>query len=103
MEVTEITQPAVVSSAGEWHSDPRLQSLGQRILLQAQDKPTSPEGEQETEGVQYKSWRIEHGVAEGDTEMPSGSSSLLSLNDVVPSGPLVFWFIVRTVTVTAFS
>ena len=50
--------------------------MGQRILLQAQDKPTSPEGEQETEGIQYKSWRIEHGVAEGDTEMPSGITSL---------------------------
>ena len=68
-------------SAGEWHSDPRLQTLGQRIVLQSQDKPTSPEGEQETEGVQYKAWRIEHGVAEGDTEMPSGSSSSLSVNE----------------------
>lgn len=58
--------------AGEWHSDPRLQALGQRIVLQAHDKPTTPEGEQETEGIQYKAWRIEQGVAEGDTEMPSG-------------------------------
>lgn len=62
---------------GEWHSDPRLQSLGQRIVLPAQDKPTSPAGEPETESIQYKSWRMEHGVAEGDTEMPSGRAHFI--------------------------
>ncbi|KAL3149050.1 hypothetical protein ABBQ32_001895 [Trebouxia sp. C0010 RCD-2024] len=65
---------------GEWHSDPRLQALGQRIVLQAHDKPTTPEGEQETEGIQYKAWRIEQGVAEGDTEMPSGHAIPLEYN-----------------------
>jgi len=42
-------------------------------VLPAQSKPTSPSGEPETEGIEYKAWRIEHGVAEGDTEMPSGN------------------------------
>ena len=41
-------------------------------MLPAQSKPTSPSGEPETEGIEFKAWRIEHGVAEGDTEMPSG-------------------------------
>lgn len=81
--------------AGEWRSDPRLESLGQRIVLQAQDKPTSPEGEQETEGIEYKSWRIEHGVAEGDTEMPSGiraSSSIPLVRSPVPTSLLAQCF-----------
>jgi len=59
--------------SGEWQSDPRLAALGQRTVLPAQSKPTSPSGEPETEGIEYKAWRIEHGVAEGDTEMPSGN------------------------------
>ena len=58
--------------SGEWRSDPRLEALGQRTVLPAQSKPTSPSGEPETEGIEFKAWRIEHGVAEGDTEMPSG-------------------------------
>lgn len=68
--------------AGEWCSDPRLQSLGQRIVLQAQDKPTSPSGEPETEGTEFKAWRIEHGVAEGDTEMPSGMGSMADITSL---------------------
>jgi len=42
-------------------------------VLPAQSKPTSPSGEPETEGIEFKAWRIEQGVAEGDTEMPSGN------------------------------
>ncbi len=50
-------------------------------MLPAQSKPTSPSGEPETEGIEFKAWRIEHGVAEGDTEMPSGdvASELLQV------------------------
>ena len=63
--------------SGEWRSDPRLEALGQRTVVQAQSKATSPSGEPETEGIEFKAWRIEHGVAEGDTEMPSGQTMLI--------------------------
>lgn len=65
---------------GEWKSDPRLAALGQRTVLPAQSKPTSPSGEPETEGIEFKAWRIEHGVAEGDIEMPSGHAIPLEYN-----------------------
>lgn len=71
--------------SGEWRSDPRLEALGQRTVLPAQSKPTSPSGEPETEGIEFKAWRIEHGVAEGDTEMPSGQTMLIMHPHTQPS------------------
>lgn len=60
---------------GDWIPDPRLEALGQRMLLPARDKATSPSGEPETEGVEFRAWRIEHGIAEGDSEITSGVHS----------------------------
>ena len=54
---------------GEWVSDPRLPELGQRAVLPG--ATPSSEGAQVIYGRQYRSWRIEHGVAEGN-EMPAG-------------------------------
>lgn len=58
--------------SGDWLPDPRLGALGQRMVLPARSKATSPNGEPETEGYEYRAWRIEHGVAEGSTEIASG-------------------------------
>ena len=54
---------------GEWVTDPRLPELGQRAILPG--ATPSLEGAQVIYGRQYRSWRIEHGVAEGN-EMPAG-------------------------------
>ena len=47
------------------------------MVLPAQDKATSPAGEPETEGFEFRAWRIEHGIAEGDTEMTSGEQACI--------------------------
>ena len=60
---------------GDWIPDPRLEALGQRMVLPARDKATSPSREPETEGYEFRAWRIEHGIAEGDTEMTSGEQT----------------------------
>jgi len=52
-------------------ADPRLPELGQRAVLPG--ATPSSEGAQVIYGRQYRSWRIEHGVAEGN-EMPAGVS-----------------------------
>ena len=61
-----------VTVAEDWPSDPRLEALGQRTLMGKDDKPPAPDGEVESAPSEHRRWRIEHGVAEGDTEMPSG-------------------------------
>ena len=61
-----------VTVAEDWPSDPRLEALGQRTLMGKDDKPRAPDGEVESAPSEHRRWRIEHGVAEGDTEMPSG-------------------------------
>lgn len=64
--------------SGDWIPDPRLEALGQRMVLPARDKATSPAGEPETEGFEFRAWRIEHGIAEGDTEMTAGEEAWIS-------------------------
>ena len=59
----------ILCRPGEWVADPRLSELGQRAVLPG--VAPSPEGAQVIYGRQYRSWRIEHGVAEGN-EMPAG-------------------------------
>lgn len=63
---------------GDWIPDPRLAALGQRMVLPARDKATSPAGEPESEGFEFRAWRIEHGLAEGDTEMTAGEEACIS-------------------------
>lgn len=54
-----------------WPSDPRLEALGQRSI-QSADATPSLEGTSLADAEEFRRWRIEHGVAEGDSEMPSG-------------------------------
>lgn len=68
----------LLTCAGDWIPDPRLEALGQRMILPSRDKATSPAGEPETEGYEYRTWRIEHGIAEGDTEITSGDLHLIA-------------------------
>lgn len=57
--------------AGAWVIDPRLPELGSRAVLPG--SPPSADGAASIYGREYRSWRIEHGVAEGNTEIPAGA------------------------------
>lgn len=50
--------------------DPRLSVLGQRAVLAG--PPQSSESAPSIYSRQYRHWRIEHGVAEGNEEIPAG-------------------------------
>jgi len=54
--------------------DPRLPELGHRAVI-AGSAPSS-EAAHVIYGRQYRSWRIEHGVAEGNIEMPAGAAPI---------------------------
>ena len=58
-------------ATGEWVADPRLPDLGARAILPG--SAPSAEGAHVIYGRQYRSWRIEHGIAEGNTEIPAGA------------------------------
>ncbi len=57
-----------------WPSDPRLPILGRRAILPREGVPGlhALQGVLEEYADGWRSWRVQHGVAEGDTEMPSG-------------------------------
>lgn len=59
----------------EWPQDPRLPALGRRAILPRGSAPTPTAGWKD-----YVRWRIEQGVAEGDTEIPSGEVNPLEFN-----------------------
>lgn len=52
--------------------DPRLPELGRRVILPADTRPVASASDESA----YRQWRIEHGVAEGDAEIPSGRQKL---------------------------
>ena len=54
-----------------WQDDPRLSSLGQRRLHPRGESLGSGETS-EVDPAEFQRWRYQLGVAEGDTEMPSG-------------------------------
>ena len=56
-----------------WQDDPRLSSLGQRRLHPKGESLDNREME-ELDPVEFQRWRYQLGVAEGDTEMPSGKN-----------------------------
>ncbi|KAK3264749.1 hypothetical protein CYMTET_26530 [Cymbomonas tetramitiformis] len=64
-----------------WASDPRLAALGYRGVFPAEQPPPSSSSDKllasETE---FTTWRQQHGVAEGCTEMPSGEALPLECN-----------------------
>lgn len=64
---------------GDWESDPRLNDLGQRAVLRKDERPNALQAV-EADPSEFLSWRIQQGVAEGDTEMPSGQPLLLEIH-----------------------
>lgn len=66
-----ITQPSDL-----WQVDPRLPGLGLRSIVPREGHPAG-----DPDSVQkYVDWRIEHGVAEGCIEIPSGNALPLEYN-----------------------
>mmetsp|Transcript_16306 Transcript_16306/g.48902 ORF Transcript_16306/g.48902 Transcript_16306/m.48902 type:complete len:357 (+) Transcript_16306:94-1164(+) len=61
-----------------WPMDPRLSVLGQRAVLAG--PPQSSESAPSIYSRQYRHWRIEHGVAEGNEEIPAGEAIPLEYN-----------------------
>lgn len=55
-----------------WAADPRLPQLGLRAVLPA-DAVGGGGGSDSSSWQAYRRWRIVHGVAEGDTEIPTGA------------------------------
>ncbi len=70
--VASISTSPALPHAGHWSSDPRLPLLGQRAVLGAEDRPSFQGDEQQTDPVEYRRWRIEQGVAEGQDEIEGG-------------------------------
>lgn len=75
----------VCACAGQWRHDPRLPKLGLRGLFDAQQLPPPPaesggtsSRKQRAAGMSvvgedaHRLWRYQLGVAEGDSEIPSG-------------------------------
>lgn len=52
-------------AASKWLQDPRLAVLGQRAVV---DSTQAPDGSADG----FRLWRVQHGVAEGDEEIPTG-------------------------------
>lgn len=68
---------------GPWWQDPRLPGLGLRGLFDAQQLPPPPGGaggsrKQQAAGMSvvdedvFRRWRYQHGIAEGDSDIPPG-------------------------------
>ncbi|KAK9819786.1 hypothetical protein WJX72_002340 [[Myrmecia] bisecta] len=81
--------------AASWPYDPRLAALGQRAILPSEQLSSSdPAAASSTLSMPsrsqtslpradvhaYRRWRIMHGIAEGDTEIPSGKAVPLEYN-----------------------
>ncbi|EFN57562.1 hypothetical protein CHLNCDRAFT_143206 [Chlorella variabilis] len=68
---------AGASSAPEraWAADPRLPALGRRAVLPRGSAPAPTASWRD-----YRAWRMQHGVGEGDSEMPSGEANPLECN-----------------------
>ena len=59
---------------GHWPQDPRTAELGQRALLPKWADPALERSTSTADEAAYRQWRIEHGIAEGGAEIPSGTS-----------------------------
>ncbi len=55
-----------------WPPDPRFGALGQRKLLQQDDRSCLLPDEPVTDAAAYQQWRFELGIAEG-SEIPTGA------------------------------
>ena len=64
---------ALSSSAGVgWRRDPRLPILGGRAIVEHSAPPPAAGA---NVWRAYRRWRVLHGVAEGDSEIPSGGQA----------------------------
>lgn len=59
---------AAAAPERQWPTDPRLSALGRRTVLPRGSAPAPT-----ASPADYQLWRIKQGVAEGDTEIPSGA------------------------------
>lgn len=59
--------------------DPRLPELGCRAVLASGSQPAAADAAV-ADALSYKRWRLELGVAEGDTEIPSGECRCVQLS-----------------------
>ncbi|CAN8246397.1 unnamed protein product [Cochlearia groenlandica] len=66
----------------QWYKDPRLDCLGYRSIFPSDTIPPLVEADEETEESNYLLWRLEHGVAEGSSEIPKGEAIPLEYNFV---------------------
>ncbi len=64
------------TGAGPWQLDPRLPELGLRAVLpKAVGEPPSPSSAAAVDDWRdYRRWRFQQGVAEGDGEIPTGAA-----------------------------
>jgi hypothetical protein len=80
---------SLTSPTGQWRQDPRLPDLGLRGVFDAQQLPPPPaeaggtsSRKQRAAGMSvvgedaYRRWRYQLGVAEGDSEIPSGGEGM---------------------------
>ncbi|KAJ0250256.1 putative transferase [Hirschfeldia incana] len=65
-----------------WYEDPRLDCLGYRSIFPSDATPPLVEADKETDESNYLLWRLEHGVAEGSSEIPKGEAIPLEYNFV---------------------
>ncbi|KAL4430191.1 hypothetical protein ABPG77_004973 [Micractinium sp. CCAP 211/92] len=66
---------AATAAEPPWPHDPRLPALGRRAVLPRSSAPAPT-----ATWKDYQRWRILQGVAEGDTEIPSGEVNPLEFN-----------------------
>ncbi|KAJ6962618.1 hypothetical protein NC652_001314 [Populus alba x Populus x berolinensis] len=64
----------------QWFKDPRVDCLGLRGVFPSKETPPLVESDKETNELNYLLWRIENGVAEGSTEIPTGEAIPLEYN-----------------------
>ncbi|XP_010539968.1 PREDICTED: putative transferase At4g12130, mitochondrial [Tarenaya hassleriana] len=66
----------------QWYKDPRLDCLGFRGIFPSDTTPPLVEADKETDEQNYLLWRLEHGIAEGSSEIPKGEAIPLEYNFV---------------------
>ena len=75
---------------GLWPADPRLAALGMRTVLPNEQAPSSSSSSSSSSSTsaspwtEYQRWRVLQGVAEGDSEIPTGGWLLPGGMAVIP-------------------
>ncbi|KAJ7533622.1 hypothetical protein O6H91_13G057300 [Diphasiastrum complanatum] len=63
-----------------WYTDPRLRDLGSRGVFPANETPPLVEANEQLSEEFYLLWRLEQGIPEGPTEIPTGEALPLEYN-----------------------